>query len=311
MATIYRRLPVTDLTRQVALNSALNKNNITPPGTGPLTADTIARLTAMSPIYDGLLTTRATAKAQQTMLTPAKDAEIDILRRNVSHFIQVFNMGVVRSKYPAADRSYYQLPVGNAAVPNLDDQEHVMQWASRLITGDTLRVAAGGAAMANPDISEVQAALLATETQYNSQNLASEALDLAEEAVADTNPAVDKLIKRIWDEVETFYGEEDAPSKRENARRWGVIYVTEGNVATLTGLVKDTEGNPVAGIVVTLLQTSATATTNPEGRYALQTNLIGTATLTAHGPDDPRGMQIIDIPEHTDAITINVNDITY
>lgn len=311
MATIYRRLPVTDLSRQVALNFALNKNLITPPGTGPLSATTITRLTAMSASYNSLLTARATAKAQQTSLTPAKDAAVEILRRYVSHFIQVFNLGVARSKYPAADRSYYQLPVSSSAVPNLDDQENVIQWASRLITGDPLRVAAGGAAMANPDIAEVQAAHVAVGTQYDAHSLASEALDTAEEAVAAANPEADKLIKRIWDEVETFYGEEDAPSKRENARRWGVVYVTEGNVATLTGLVKNTEGNPMPDITVTLLQSGATAITNPEGRYSIATNLIGTATLTAHGHDDPSGLQIVEIPEHTEAITINVPDITY
>lgn len=311
MATISRRLPKSDQDRLVALNTALNKNNITPPGTGPLTANTIARLVAMVATYISLLTARATAKAQQTTLTPQKDAVYEILRRFISHFIQVFNLGVARGKYPAADRSYYQIPVSSAAVPNLDQQDNANQWASNLITGDPLRVAAGGAAMANPDIAEVEAAFAAAGIQYNAHNLASEALDNAEEAVANTNPEADSLIKRIWDEVETFYGEEEASSKRENSRRWGVVYVSEGPLATLTGLVKNTEGNPVADIIVTLLQTGATATTNAEGRYSLQTNLIGTATLTAHGPDDPSGIQIIQIPEHTEAITIEVDDITY
>lgn len=308
MATIARRLPRSDFGRQQALNTALNKNSITP---GPLNATTVTRLTAMKGAYDTGIITHGNAKAAQGNGTPVKDAAIALLRMFISHFVQVFNLGVRRAKYPAADRSFYQINISSESVPNLDDEDDVLLWGSRLVTGDPLRVAAGGAAMENPDIAEVATAHTGATTAFNTYSTLAENLDTAEEALAALNPDADTLIKRIWDEVETFYGEEEPSSKRENARRWGVIYVST-TTATLTGLVKD-GGVPRPDTEVTLDQTSATVLTNAEGRYTIVTNLIGDATLSVHGPapDNPTGHQFVVIPEHHDDIVINVPDIIW
>jgi len=311
MPTIQRRLPQTNITRQRALNTAFNKNSITPPGTGPLTTTTETRLGTTRTAYNNALIAHNSAKADQTTNTPLKDAEIENLRMYVSHFMQVFNLGVARNKYPAGHRAYYQLNVGSSAVPNLDQEDNVILWANNLVTGDPLRITAGGVAMANPSIAEVQAALTSTMTAFNAYSAFAEALDTAEEALEDLNPDTDSLIKRVWDEVETFYGEEEPSSKRENARRWGVIYISTAQ-ATLTGLVKEA-GVPRPDTDVTLDQTGTVVRTNSEGRYTIVTNLIGDATLSVHGPapENPTGHQFVVIPDHNDDITINVPDIIW
>lgn len=312
MANLTRKLPGTDISRQRALNTAKNKNDITTPGTGPLTANTETRLNAMNGNYNSALTDRANAKAGQTANTPVKDAAIENLRMYVSHFIQVFNLGVRRSVYVAAHRSFYQLNVNSEALPNMEDEDDVLLWANRLVTGDAQRILAGGAAMANPSIAQVTTVQTATVTIFNAHSLLSEALDTAEEALAALNDDTDSLIKRVWDEVETFFGEEEPSSKRENARRWGVIYVTSGAPATLTGLVKEAGvGRPNTEVL--LVETGLTAITNAEGRYSMQTNFTGNCVLAVHGgpPDNPTGNVDVTIPEHADAITINVDDILW
>ena len=50
------------------------------------------------------------------------------------------------------------------------------------------------------------------------------AFDLAQEAVADQRPAVDDLIKDLWDTIEFNLRNEEASSLRRKAREWGVVY---------------------------------------------------------------------------------------
>ena len=305
---LKRRLPNSNITRQNALNAAVVQLAIEP---GTLTAATQTRLTAMNSNYNNAQTNADGAKAAQTTCTEQKDAAVDNTRMFVSHFIQVFNLGVKRGKYPAGHRSYYDIDVSSEAVPNLDTESAVLHYANKIVTGDPLRISAGGAPMANPEMVEVQTslnALTALKSQHNALSLAN---DAAEEAVEALNAEADKVIKKVWDEVETFYNEEAPASMRENARRWGVVYVTEGPAATLVGFVKNSANEPEAGRVVTLNETGATATTDATGRYQIETKITGEVTLRVHGPDDASGRQTVTIPEHEGPITINVPDILW
>ncbi|MBL0309456.1 MAG: hypothetical protein IPP77_07230 [Bacteroidetes bacterium] len=306
--TITRRLPNSNLTRQNALNKANNTNAVEP---GTLTPTTIGRLGSMNTNFNNGLTAWANAKSGQTTNTPTKDAQVEGTRMFVSHFIQVFNLGVKRNKYPAGNRSFYQLDVSSEAVPNLDKEEDVISWANRLVAGDPNRVAAGGAPMENPNISEVQSILISANTFIAQQVSFANILDAAEEAVDVLNIEADKVIKKVWDEVETFYNEESPESMRENARRWGVVYMTEGPPATLVGFVKNSGGGVEVGRVVTLEDSGATATTDGTGRYQIDTKLTGDVTLRVHGEEDAAGRVVVNIPEHEGAVTINVADILW
>jgi hypothetical protein len=106
--------------------------------------------------------------------------------------------------------------------------------------------------MANPDIAEVQTALTAMETQMTIHDNFAFLLDQKQEAVESMHTLVDPIIKKVWDEAETFFNEETPESKRANARLWGVVYVTEGPPATLTGLVKDPLGAAVPNALLTM-----------------------------------------------------------
>ena len=50
------------------------------------------------------------------------------------------------------------------------------------------------------------------------------AYDLAQEVVADQRPAVDDLIKGLWDTIEFNLRTEEPSSLRRKAREWGVVY---------------------------------------------------------------------------------------
>ena len=306
--SITRRLPTTIITRQTALNNANEANTNPPGGVNALTAATQARVVAQTPLYNQAIQASATAKANLNTNTPVKDTAVNTCRMFNSHFIQVFNLGVARGKYPAGHRSYYGLETSSDAVPDMGTEDLVKLWAHHLIDGDAERLLNGGVPMANPDIAEVQTALTAMETQMTVHDNFAFLLDQKQEAVESMHTLVDPIIKKVWDEVETFFNEETPESKRANARLWGVVYVTEGAPATLTGLVKDPLGAAVPNAFITIDESSATATTNNEGRYTLETTVLGEVTLRTE-VGALAGKITLTIPDHTTGIEVNVADI--
>ncbi len=306
--SITRRLPKSDITRQTAINNANEANTNPPGGVNALTAATQARVVAQTPLYNQAIQASATAKANLNTNTPVKDTAVNTCRMFNSHFIQVFNLGVARGKYPAGHRSYYGLETSSDAVPDMGTEDLVKLWAHHLIDGDAERLLNGGVPMANPDIAEVQTALTAMETQMTVHDNFAFLLDQKQEAVESMHTLVDPIIKKVWDEVETFFNEETPESKRANARLWGVVYVTEGAPATLTGLVKDPLGAAVPNALLTMDESSATATTNSEGRYVMETTVLGEVTLRTE-VGALAGKITLTIPDHTTGIEVNVADI--
>lgn len=306
--SITRRLPTTIITRQTALNNANEANTNPPGGVNALTAATQARVVAQTPLYNQAIQASATAKGNLNTNTPVKDAAVNTCRIFNSHFIQVFNLGVARGKYPAGHRAYYGLETSSDALPDMSTEDLVKVWAHRLVDGDAERLLNGGLPMTNPDIAEVQMALSTMETQMTAHDNFAFLLDQKQEAVETMHALVDPIIKRVWDEVETYFGEETPESKRANARLWGVVYVTEGAPATLTGLVKDPAGVVVPNAFITIDESSATATTNNEGRYTLETTVLGEVTLRTD-VGALSGKITLTIPDHTTGIDINVADI--
>jgi len=308
MGIITRRLPQSNLARQKALNQAKEKQSTVPPGSEVLRATTVTTLSSQTPVYNNALQDVAVAQSNLSGNTADKDPKMEDSRMFTSQFIQVFNFGVRRKKYPANHRAHYQLAVDSEAVPNLDAEADVLLWGQRIVDGDVTRLAAGGAPMTNPDAAEVDAKQDAALAAFNLQSTLADALDAKQELVDDLNVDADTLIKRVWDEVESFYNDEAPDSKRANAREWGVVYITEGVTNTVTGLVKNTGGVPQPGADVVIVQSGADTVTNPEGRYSQPTNLTGTITIRVT-LGTLKGETTVVIPENAEGQTINVGDI--
>lgn len=308
MGTIYRRLPNSNLSRQAAIARAKLKYDSMPPTNEVLRPSTVTRLNHIASNYPSALQEVANANAALNSNTKAKEPLVGTLQTFVSHFIQVFNLGVARGKYPAAHRSFYHLDVESSALPDMQSEANIMLWAQRIISGDGARVTAGGAAMANPEVGEVIDAEAPAVAAITQQTVLAEALDTEQEQLEELNEEVDADIKRIWDEVESFYGNETAESKRQNAREWGVVYISEGPAATLTGLVKTAAGAAVEGATVTVVETGSEATTNNEGRYSLNTTVTGSVTVRAAlGANSAE--TTVEIPEEHDGVEIEVGEM--
>jgi len=281
MASETRQLPNSNISRLMALNAAKSKD--TAMGVSSfLTAQTKSRLTSIQSNYQTRYDGTAPAKQTMVTLTNQKNPLADISRMFNSHFIQVFNLAVDRSTFPQADRAFYKLDVGTGNVPEMITDQQIIKIGDDLIKGEANRTASGAAAMTMPDISEVNTAFTNLNTVLMPHSTAVDAYDAALEALDGLNTEADAVIKKVWDEVETFYNEEEASSQRQNAREWGVIYVLKGSNKTISGKVFDIDTNlPIAGAKIFFANGNNSVLSDDEGNYSITTTLMSAQRLLA------------------------------
>jgi len=298
-----RRLPETDEARNAALTSAKTKKDNVLPAEIVLSPGTVTRLDTQQPVFFQKMLERGIALGNQVGSTEPLNQKKERTRMFISHFFQSFNNGVDRGMFPKDDRGFYQLPISSGAVPDLKSEEKLITWGDRIEAGDPLRVTAGGAAMAMPTAAEVITELNAYKTENNLQSNLKGAYDLAQEAVAGLRPAADSLILRMWNEIETAYSEESAPSKRRKSREWGVVYIPSPGEApspdefSIIGTLTDSiTGNGIADAGIKVIETDQTYFSENNGEYYIPVLAPGTYTLqitkTGYTPQNLPGIVV-------------------
>jgi hypothetical protein len=220
----FRLLPSSDAAMLNALTTAKNKAENTPAEQLAFSAETLVRLNEIEPLFKKEIAERGAALSNQTNSTAGKVTAQDNLRTYISHFIQVFNLGVERGKYKVTERPFYQLDVSQTELPSLRSEADVERWGQNIIKGDLDRKSAGGEAMLNPSAAEVEAAYLTFVERNTEQSSLKDTYDREQEDVERMRGNVMDLIRDIWDEVEFTYRKESAPSMRRKAREYGVYY---------------------------------------------------------------------------------------
>jgi hypothetical protein len=221
----FRQLPASDPTRSQALGAGLKKSAAVTEAACLISADTAARLTAFVPRWDKEVTERADALGRQTSITTALNLAGGELRMTVSHFIQVYQLGVARGIFSPSGRAVYDLSVNEETVPSLASEADLLLWADRIIKGDARRVANfSEPAMAMPSAADVSAALATYETELNLQTAAKDSLESEQSDVNKLRPEADQLIRDVWDEVEFALRQFESSTLRRRAREWGVYY---------------------------------------------------------------------------------------
>lgn len=222
-----RSLPRNDDERTTAMHGCLGKYANSTATAQLISGEQFTTLQATSTEWDTTKGALGPLLRAQSHATDDANVASTVLTKNISHFIQVFNLAVDRGIFSAADRAYYQLPVSSATVPALDNLASLELWAGRLIKGDADRVTAGGEPMAMPGIPDVVSALRLFTLAGDEQSTAKTAYDAAQGAVAALRPTVDLRVKDIWDTIEFKLRALDAPGLRRAAQEWGVVYAAD------------------------------------------------------------------------------------
>lgn len=305
--SITRKLPNSDVKRNIALKVAKTKKDSTAPQNIVYMPGTITKLDLNQPLFEQKMQLCGNALHTQSLATTVKTTKKARAKMFISHFIQGFNNGIDRGLFSASERAFYQLDVNSHSVPDLITDEQIILWGDRLVNGDPERILAGGAAMGFPTIAEVQVELNDFNAANIAQSTAKDAYDEAQEEVSRMRRPIDKLILKLWDETETFYNGETPSSKRRKSREWGVVYIsTTKNI--ISGIaIHSITGNPLHGVNAALLEAEDYTISNVDGTYILTTNYTGEGTLEFSLTGYKTKTYVIDIPEGGGSIELDAS----
>ncbi|MBI5215641.1 MAG: hypothetical protein HY960_07795 [Ignavibacteriae bacterium] len=222
----YRQLPNTDAGRLSAFQNAKQKVENTPSNSLALGAESVNNLNSTLPQFEEAMESRGTALQAQADATVEAEKAGAILKMYISHFFQVFNLGVERGKFSPGARAFYTLDVSQASLPALNSDSDLLMWGNNIVTGDERRKDASGVEMTNPSPAEVETAYNEFIAKTNTQSQLKDNYDKAQETVAAMREQVDAIIKDIWDEVEYKFRKDEPSSLRRKAREYGVVYIT-------------------------------------------------------------------------------------
>ncbi len=173
------------------------------------------------------------AIAAQAPLTSAQAQAIARLAMHVSHYHQVYDLGVERGHLPAAGRAYYGRDVSATTIPALTAQNAVLAAAESIVKGEADRQTAEGAAykpMALPSAAEVASVLADAKQKRSAAETAKLATDNEQNELAALYPEAQRLAVSIINHIEFNLNERpdlDAPGRRRIARAWGVVYIND------------------------------------------------------------------------------------
>ena len=238
MVRTTRRIPRSNIRRAEALTRATMKKDSSPPSGNVLSATTTARLSAIAPRYQAALLEVDVKKALLNQQVAIKNAKKEEAKVFISVFIQSFILGVRIGVFRQSELAYFGLDTSHPTVPYLGNEQSIITLGKRIKAGDAQRTAHGGAAMAVPTIANFATVYDAYIAAFTRASNLKDDLDTARETLATLNTEANKVILKVWDEVETFYNEEPKASQRDQAREWGVVYVNIGRAPSVLGQAK-------------------------------------------------------------------------
>ena len=220
----YRRLPNTDLARLRALQDALQRAEIVGFNEQVIPYKMQSEIRQFLVPFENVVL--QSKENYNSKVNANKQYRHYVLkaRMYISHFIQVFNLAVIRGEIKKDQKRLYGLDPDNNTVPDLSTEESLYQWGAKIIAGEQKRVEAGGFAIYNPAISKVKVHydIFCEHMQghlfqeSNTNRLQGDLVSMREEA--------DKLIVQIWDQVEHYF-RHDLPFERlQHCKQYGVIY---------------------------------------------------------------------------------------
>jgi hypothetical protein len=278
--SINRTLPKSINSRFTALKEAKQKKDAVAPANNALTTATSTRLDVIVTLFSESRNTVSIKIAESILATNQKETLQAAEAMQNSHYVQVLNMHIAQGIYPASYRAYYKINANSAVVPSQKKEAEVVALAQAIVDGEPNMIAAGGAAIPFPTLANIAAGLAALTAKQIEQSNKKDATDQAQEAIDLLNLEADAVIKKVWDEVETFWNEQPAESLRKKAREWGVVYISDAQKTSITATVKDkADGTAIDAATVKIISSDENTTTDAIGTFALKTGSEDAQTI--------------------------------
>jgi len=221
----YRRLPNTDQARLRTLRTALQfteKQNFA--------NQTIVSFKILIEARNFLvLFEKQLNQYQQTLdnqVSTNKRYQQTILnaRIYISHFIQVFNLAVIRGDIKKEHKLFYQLDPNIHIVPDLSSEAALIQWGKAVIEGENERVRNGGLPIYNPTIAKVKVHYEMFIEYKSTQKIYQNTTQKSWEELNNLREKGDTIILDLWNQVEQKFKEEKPYTRLKKCQEFGLIY---------------------------------------------------------------------------------------
>ncbi len=232
----YRRLPNSTPSVLRTLNKMRDTYLLTPAAERAITAAQFAQLDASVPTsflnrFRKEVSDVDTAQAAQGPLTTALTRAAAKLTMYVSHFHQVFDLGVARGNFQAAARSHYGRDISSNAIPDLSTYQALEEAAQKVMSGEAARQTAEASAylpMSLPSAADISGVYSGFRNLHEASQRAQGNTNREQEEASALYPEAQALAVDLCDTVEFFHRKDpSASSRRAKCIRWGVVYIYE------------------------------------------------------------------------------------
>ncbi len=145
-------------------------------------------------------------------------------RLYVSHFIQVFNLCVIRGEIKKEQKLLYQLDPDTHTVPDLNNEKALLHWGKCIIDGENERIRNGGTPIYNPQIAKVKVHYEIFKEYQQRQQIHKTTTNRNWEELVKLRAKADEILLDIWNQVEENFKDESPYQRIEKCREYGLIY---------------------------------------------------------------------------------------
>lgn len=230
----YRRLPNTDQARLRALRAAIKQAGQQTFNEQVVTFKSIRDAENYLHVFEKQMFLYKQTLESQINANKQYQQVLYNARMYISHFIQVFNLAVIRGDIKKEHKLFYHLDPDTHNVPDLTTESALMQWGQYIIDGENERIRNGGSPIYNPTIAKVQVHFEVFKEYKSNQKLYQATTTRNWEELVKLRQNGDTIILDIWNQVEEFYKDETPYKKLIKCEKYGLVYYYRRNEKKLT-----------------------------------------------------------------------------
>ncbi len=220
----YRRLPNTDQARLRALRTAIQQSDKENYGDQVVSYKTMNEAKNYLGGFEKQLAQYQQMLESQVSANKRYQQIVHNARLYISHFIQVFNLSVIRGDIKKEHKLFYQLDQHIHTVPDLSTEGALINWGKCIIDGENERLRNGGLPIYNPTIAKVKVHYEVFKEYKSTQKLHQSTTNRNWEDLVNLREKGDLVILDIWNQVEANYKDEKPFTRLLKCQAYGLVY---------------------------------------------------------------------------------------
>lgn len=220
----YRRLPNTDQARFRALNGAIKKANETSFTEQIISFKTLNEAKSFLIVFEKHLQLYQQTLENQVASNRRYKHIMAKAHMYISHFIQVFNLAVIRGDIKKEYKELYGLDTNVHVLPDLSTEAALLKWGKCIIDGENERLRRGGLPIYNPTIAKVKVHYEIFKEYQATQKFHQNATARNWEELNSLREKADAIILDIWNQVEEHFKDCKPYEKLCKCKEYGLIY---------------------------------------------------------------------------------------